>query len=113
MARAREFAAKAAGMMQLKPGLLGLITDETIICRCESIPAGRIKSAIGADNDFTLRGTKIRTRAGMGPCQGRMCGTVIARLIAEKTGLSLESVEFDTPRLPIKPIPLRALAEQE
>ena len=40
--------------MQLKPGLLDLITDETIICRCESIPAVRIMAAIGADNDFTV-----------------------------------------------------------
>jgi len=112
LARAREFAAKAGAMMQLKPGLLDLITDETIICRCENVPAGRILAAIGAENDFTVRGVKIQTRAGMGPCQGRMCGHVIAQLIARKTGMPLQSVHIDTPRLPIKPIPLRALADQ-
>jgi aspartyl aminopeptidase len=41
-----------------------------------------------------------------------MCGHVIAQLIARKTGMPLQSVHIDTPRLPIKPIPLRALADQ-
>ncbi len=110
LARAREFAEVAGSMMQLKPGLLDLITDDTILCRCENVPAGRIKDAIGAEDDFTMRGVKIQTRAGMGPCQGRMCGCTIARMIATKSGLPLDSIKPDTPRIPIKPVPLRALA---
>jgi NAD(P)H-nitrite reductase large subunit len=110
LARAREFANVAGAMMELKPGLLDLITEDTIICRCENVPAGRITGAIGAENDFTLRGVKIHTRAGMGPCQGRMCGCLVARLIASKAGAPLNSVHPDTPRIPIKPIPVRALA---
>jgi hypothetical protein len=67
--------------------------------------------AIGAENDFTLRGVKIQTRAGMGPCQGRMCGFVISRLIARKQGVPLDSILMDTPRFPVKPIPLKALVD--
>jgi NADPH-dependent 2,4-dienoyl-CoA reductase/sulfur reductase-like enzyme len=110
LARARQFAEIAGAMMQLKSGLLDLITEDTIVCRCENVPAGRIMEAIGAENDFTLRGVKIHTRAGMGPCQGRMCGCVISRLIAAKAGMPLESIQLDTPRIPVKPIPVRALA---
>ena len=110
LVRARKFAQLAGEMMQLKPGLLDLITEDTIVCRCESVTAGRIKSAIGGEGDFTVRGVKTQTRAGMGPCQGRMCGCVISRLIAAQSGMPLDSVQLDTPRIPVKPIPLSALA---
>jgi NAD(P)H-nitrite reductase large subunit len=98
-------------MMQLKPAILDLITDDTIICRCENVSVAQILNAIGAEYDFTVRGVKVHTRAGMGPCQGRMCASVISRLIARKRGVPLEKVQMDTPRVPIKPIPLGALAE--
>ena len=111
LAHASKFAEVAGSMMHLKPGLLDLITEDTIICRCESVSAGRIMDAIGAENDFTLRGVKIQTRAGMGPCQGRMCGFVISRLIARKQGVPLDSILMDTPRFPVKPIPLKALVD--
>ena len=111
LTRAREFAELASGMMQLKPALLDLITDDTILCRCESVPATQIMQAIGAEGDCTLRGIKVQTRAGMGSCQGRMCGHLISRLIAKKTGMPLESIRPDTARPPIKPVPLRVLVD--
>ncbi len=111
LVHARKFAELAGAMMQLKPAILDLITDDTIICRCENVSVAQILNAIGAENDFTVRGVKVHTRAGMGPCQGRMCGSVISRLIARKRGVPLETVQMDTPRVPIKPIPLGALAE--
>ncbi len=109
LTRAREFAELAAGMMQLKPALLDLITDDTIICRCESVSAAGIMQAMD-EGDCTLRGIKVQNRAGMGSCQGRMCGHLISRLIAKKTGMPLESIHPDTARPPVKPVPLRALA---
>jgi NADPH-dependent 2,4-dienoyl-CoA reductase/sulfur reductase-like enzyme len=111
LTRAREFAELASGMMQLKPALLDLITDDTILCRCESVPAAQIIQAIGAEGDRTLRGIKVQTRAGMGSCQGRMCGHLISRLIAKNTGMPLESIRPDTARPPIKPVPLRVLVD--
>jgi len=111
LTRAREFAELASGMMQLKPALLDLITDDTILCRCESVPAAQIIQAIGAEGDCTLRGIKVQTRAGMGSCQGRMCGHLISRLIAKQTGMPLESIPPDTARPPIKPVPLRVLVD--
>ena len=109
LARAREFAEVTAGMMQLKPALIDLVTDDTILCRCENVTAKEVAGAIGREGDFTLRGVKVHTRAGMGFCQGRMCGHLIARLIAKRTGMSLGAIPPDTAQAPIKPIPLRAL----
>ncbi len=109
LGHAREFAKVTAGMMQLKPGIAELITPDTILCRCENVTAQQVTAALDADPDFTVRGVKIHTRAGMGPCQGRICSHLIARLIAGRTGRPLDSVPADTPQVPIKPVPLRAL----
>ncbi len=108
LAKARQFAQVTRGMMRLQPALFDLITDETVVCRCEEVTAKEVKAAIAEEP--AMRGVKIRTRAGMGQCQGRMCGYLISRLIARQTGIGLEAVEPDTPRPPVKPVPLRALA---
>ncbi|MFI8889732.1 NAD(P)/FAD-dependent oxidoreductase [Streptomyces paradoxus] len=55
------------------------ITDDTVVCRCEEVTAGAVREALdlGAGDERTV---KLLTRAGMGWCQGRMCGTAIAGL---------------------------------
>lgn len=109
LASARKFAQVTGEMMALKPGLFDLITSDTLICRCEDVTAGRIREAIGADGDLTVRGAKVRTRAGMGSCQGRMCGYLVGRMIAKQAGLPVEAIKLDTPQAPVKPVPLRAM----
>lgn len=51
--------------------LRGVATPGTIVCRCEDVAFG----AIGAS--WTTRQAKLYTRAGMGPCQGRVCGAAL------------------------------------
>ncbi|MFJ7335277.1 FAD-dependent oxidoreductase [Streptomyces sp. NPDC101110] len=55
------------------------ITDDTVVCRCEEVTAGAVREALdlGASDERTV---KLLTRAGMGWCQGRMCGTAVAGL---------------------------------
>ena len=112
LARAQKFARVTRGMLRLKPALFDLITDETIVCRCEGVRAKDVVAAI-ADGDATLRGAKVvkvRTRAGMGRCQGRICGHLVSRMIAKQTGARLDQIQLDTPRPPVKPVLLGALA---
>jgi NADPH-dependent 2,4-dienoyl-CoA reductase/sulfur reductase-like enzyme len=109
LARARQFARVARGMLQLQPALFDLITDDTIVCRCERVTAREVKAAI-ADGDATLRGVKNRTRAGMGRCQGRICGYLVSRMIAKQTGMPLDRIHLATPRPPVKPVLLSGLA---
>jgi hypothetical protein len=109
LSHARAFADVTAGMMQLKPAISDLVTPETILCRCENVTAKQVFAALDRDDDCTLRGVKIHTRAGMGPCQGRMCSHVIARLVARRTGKPIETVPLDTAQAPVKPVTLRAL----
>ncbi|KAA0125485.1 FAD-dependent oxidoreductase [Methylobacterium sp. P1-11] len=92
------------------PGVLAP-ADDTIVCRCEEITAGQVRDAarLGAAGPNQV---KAYLRAGMGPCQGRMCGTVVAGLIAETRGTSMESVGALRPRAPFKPMTVGELANQ-
>jgi hypothetical protein len=109
LAKTKKFAEVANAMMALKPAVGKLITDETLICRCEEVTAREVIEAVRSGG-ASARGVKIRTRAGKGLCQGRTCGPLVAQLIALHTGCSLAGVKPDRPRPPIKPVPLLALA---
>ncbi len=52
------------------------IADATIICRCEEVTAGTLRAAM-AGGARTLAALKKETRAGMGRCQGRICGATV------------------------------------
>ena len=83
--------------------------DETLVCRCEELTAGQIRDAItkGARHPAQIKG---QTRAGMGPCQGRMCSTTIAEIIAERCGLDIKQVGTLRVRPPLQPLSIEQLA---
>ncbi|MEU1474112.1 FAD-dependent oxidoreductase [Streptomyces sp. NPDC005760] len=54
------------------------VTDETVVCRCEEVPAGAVREAVRELGAGDLRTVKLLTRAGMGWCQGRVCGPGVA-----------------------------------
>lgn len=85
---------------------------ETLLCRCEEISVGRVReeAALGCRD---LNRLKVRTRAGMGPCQGRMCGLSMAEVMADETGLEVDRIAFFRIRPPIKPVSLGEMAEME
>ncbi len=86
--------------------------NDTIICRCEEVTKGEILEAIrdGCDSVIWI---KRKTRAGMGLCQGRTCGHLVARILAEEKKWDLAKVLPDTRRPPVRPIPLGILEETE
>ncbi|WP_417228178.1 NAD(P)/FAD-dependent oxidoreductase [Amphritea sp.] len=82
---------------------------ETIVCRCEEISAAEIrglakKGCIGPNQ------TKAFCRSGMGPCQGRQCGSAVAALLADELDKTPAQVGYYTIRFPIKPVTLGELA---
>ena len=86
--------------------------DETILCRCEEITLGQVRAGLGEGP--THAGTlKRATRVGMGRCQGRYCGPVAARLVAEATGRPVEDLSHFAPRVPIKPVGIGAILAAE
>ena len=69
--RARAFADDLDKTFALRDELRHLAGADTIVCRCEDVPLGRLE---GRDS---FRDAKLHTRCGMGPCQGRICGPAL------------------------------------
>jgi NADPH-dependent 2,4-dienoyl-CoA reductase/sulfur reductase-like enzyme len=84
-------------------------TDETIVCRCEEITARAIRELAGAGQPGPNQ-IKSFTRAGMGPCQGRLCGYTVTRILAEAQHRPVADVGFFHVRPPLKPVTLGELA---
>ncbi len=83
------------------------IEDETIVCRCEEVTAGRLRAEI-AGGLVSLAALKKATRAGMGPCQGRFCAATIMRLCPLGAGAE----DFAAPQAPLRPVPAAPLMRQ-
>ncbi len=78
-------------------------TADTIVCRCEAVTLAEVDAAIDGGATGPNR-VKAFTRCGMGPCQGRMCGNVLTRLVAERTGAPAQEVGALRIRAPLKPV---------
>ncbi len=89
--------------------LLSPPDDETIVCRCEEITAAEIRriSDLGCPGPNQM---KAFCRAGMGPCQGRMCQLTVTEMMAEAYGISPADIGALNIRPPVKPVSLAALA---
>jgi NADPH-dependent 2,4-dienoyl-CoA reductase/sulfur reductase-like enzyme len=88
------------------------IPDETILCRCEQVLAGELRGIAGLMGARELNRAKSYSRAGMGRCQGRLCGHAAAEILADKLGVSLDSVGRIRGQPPIKPVSVATVAER-
>lgn len=89
------------------------IADDVTLCRCEEINVGHVRAAVRDQNVFELNRLKALTRVGMGRCQGRMCGSAAAEVLAAACGQSPDQVGRLRAQPPIKPIPLEIAPEGE
>ncbi|QOD44456.1 NAD(P)/FAD-dependent oxidoreductase [Clavibacter zhangzhiyongii] len=84
--RRRTVAHDVAGRIEaahgIRPGWTGWLRDDTLACRCEEVPVGRIRATARAARSTDLRSMKLATRAGLGICQGRVCGRTVEELLA-------------------------------
>ncbi|OED38600.1 FAD/NAD(P)-binding oxidoreductase [Chromatiales bacterium (ex Bugula neritina AB1)] len=83
--------------------------DSTIVCRCEEVTAGDIRSLVPAGCTGPNQ-TKAFSRCGMGPCQGRFCGLIVTEILAAANQLTPDQVGAYRIRSPIKPVTLAELA---
>jgi NADPH-dependent 2,4-dienoyl-CoA reductase/sulfur reductase-like enzyme len=95
-ARALRFRLRLDRAFALRDELRALAKPDTIVCRCEDVPLGRIRE------QHSWRSAKLQTRCGMGPCQGRVCGPAVEFLLGAKVG---------SVRPPLQPARLEHLAE--
>ncbi len=107
-ATARRLRTFAGAIMRAHPvpaGWAEALTDDTIVCRCEEVRFGAVRTAVeGGATD--ARQVKQLTRTGMGWCQGRVCGYAAALLSGGVPGEPDE-------RLVSAPVPLGSLGSAE
>ncbi len=92
----KKFAGRLARAFALRPELRTLAGDDTIVCRCEDVCHGDLRTHTG------WRSAKLQTRCGMGPCQGRICGGATEVLYGWRP---------DAVRLPISPARISSIID--
>jgi bacterioferritin-associated ferredoxin len=85
------------------------LADGEIICRCEGITAGTLRTAATQRDAREVNRLKAFTRIGMGRCQGRVCGHAAAEILARTLGKDVAAVGRLRGNAPVKPIPLGGL----
>jgi D-hydroxyproline dehydrogenase subunit alpha len=105
---------------------------DVVVCQCEEVsrqelldvsppgylkapdrvPCGGLKglSEFGQSSQDLV---KRLTRVGMGHCQGKRCRDQSAMLLAQAAGKSVEVITPGSYRCPVRPIPLRIIADVE
>ena len=91
------------------PGIYELATADTVVCRCEELTAGELDAAIATSTD--VNAVKALTRVAMGLCQGRNCQRHVAAAIARAHGGTIEALPVATPRVPLRPVAICAVAD--
>lgn len=76
--------------------------EDIVICRCENVTLKHILETV-EKYDSSVRETKLRTRAGMGFCGGRICKNHIDKIINKEQKINNE---FTTMKVqpPVRPI---------
>jgi NADPH-dependent 2,4-dienoyl-CoA reductase/sulfur reductase-like enzyme len=93
----RKIAAAMDRAFAPRPELRDLVQKDTIVCRCEDVPWGKLRQ------HHSMRHARIYTRCGMGPCQGRVCGAALNFLTGWESGAK---------RPPIYPVQLSTLIRE-
>jgi NADPH-dependent 2,4-dienoyl-CoA reductase/sulfur reductase-like enzyme len=110
-ARLRGFAQAMHRVYPVPAGWPDIVAGSTVVCRCEEVTAAQLREAteLGAAD---VRAAKLLSRAGMGWCQGRVCGYAAACLVARWTGSSYDPAGLAARPL-AAPLPLRTLAGEQ
>lgn len=82
----RRFAAAMHAVHPVRDGWQSWLDDDTLVCRCEEVTAGEVRAAVDDLGATDPRTAKLLSRAGMGWCQGRVCGYATTCLTASAAG---------------------------
>ncbi len=90
----------------IRPAFYDNMADDTIVCRCEQVTLGQIKTGIelGYRNINEIK----RMRASMGLCQGRGCEAAVSHILTS-SGIPIEEVGYLGLRPPLTPLPVSLL----
>lgn len=110
----RQFATRLARAHAIGENWTSWLTDDTVVCRCEEVRFASLRAAAAATRSNGLRSLKLLSRAGLGPCQGRVCGRTVESIIAARSPQGHLSGSSTTDRRPIAtPVRLGELAASD
>ena len=81
--------------------------DEVVVCRCERITKQMIVDYLRNTNSRDFNAVKAALRSGMGPCGGKTCAELTARIFRE-LGVDLKSVTPPVHRPFTQEVPMKA-----
>lgn len=87
-----------------------MVEPTLIVCRCEEVTAETLEAAYDS-GAVTSRQLKMKTRATMGACQGRVCRHLIEAWVHDKNTEAPHSIEQLSYRQPIRPVTFGDLAK--
>ncbi len=90
---------------------LSLITEDTLLCRCEEVTAGELWAQL-RKRKYDITTLKSLTRISMGRCQGRNCLGTIAAILANELDYPQSDINLPRVRPPLKPILLGDLLHE-
>lgn len=79
--QARVFATRLATAHPMGAAWPGWLHPGTIVCRCEETTYGTLRLAADDAARNSAHAVRLATRAGLGPCQARICGPTVAELL--------------------------------
>ncbi|GAA2058509.1 NAD(P)/FAD-dependent oxidoreductase [Catenulispora yoronensis] len=113
--RQRAFADVIRLQHPVPPAWRAHLTGDTVVCRCEEVSAHAVTEAVAELGAADARTVKLLTRAGMGWCQGRVCGYAVACLAQRDPDVPPSAADLlAAAKRPLaRPVPLGVLAEQD
>lgn len=76
----------------IRPGWTAWLRDDTLVCRCEEVTVGRLRTAVEVTGSSDPVSVKLTSRAGLGICQGRVCGRVVSELLGSSSPMQARPV---------------------
>ena len=81
-----HFAGRLEAAHGIRKGWTKWLEQDTLLCRCEETKYGSFCDTISKTESSGLRSAKLTTRAGLGICQGRICGRNVEAILTQLTG---------------------------
>ena len=92
--RIRKFAQALLSVYKIREGWRSWLHPETIICRCEEVTFAQVRNVVHDLGASDVRTAKLLSRCGMGMCQGRVCGRMVAEVVGAEIGRSATDDEL-------------------
>jgi D-hydroxyproline dehydrogenase subunit alpha len=100
-AASTRFARRVANAHRIGPAWTDWLDSSTVICRCEEVDYGTLIQIRDTTESVGLRSLKLTTRAGLGLCQGRICGRSVEHILGRSSGGAGFADDASTDRRPI------------